>query len=356
MVETKAQFMNKPRIRALPRAERERRWTDHLASTEGQVVAAQGRNRPARRRNNRQATMPRALPPPGYSSLERECVKNYTKALLDPFNAGAACIPTWPNVRSGSYKTFSRSTGAIGTQGFGFLLASLNPANDGAQIFYSDATYAASVFTDNTATTGVIDTSVNSPFTAADFGSSVGEVMYRTVAIGARIRYSGTELERQGRIICFEHPDHATLDLYDETSVLSFDQAEKSPVDREWHAALWQPIMASELEFAAQISAAEPLGCIITGTTGQTFDVEVVNIFEAIGTPVRNKQIAPSVGFVKDLMGSIGQFSSRELSSLSSEGVDWFTDRVMNSAGQGATMLLSYAIDHYGRPGIEYRA
>lgn len=67
----------------------------------------------------------------------QDCLINYAKSLLNPFDAPPACIPVTPSIDSLKLKVFARGTCATGTQGFGFVVTRPDCANNNTCVSHS---------------------------------------------------------------------------------------------------------------------------------------------------------------------------------------------------------------------------
>jgi len=114
---------------------------------------------------------------------------------------------------------FARGSGAIGTQGVGFVAVSPCLANDKATAFATDSGFTSATIKPlngvvGNLTTGVAESFSNSPYTAdqlADIPGIAPGVNGRVVAVSLRIRYTGTELNRSGNVYAYSDPARQTL-------------------------------------------------------------------------------------------------------------------------------------------------
>lgn len=135
-------------------------------------------------------------------------------AISDPWSnmAMGACIPLPPSI--GSYKKFSyaRFSGAIGTQGFGFIQVSPSLLKDNPSFFYTTASFTKNDSDNMTqavtgVTRGYMTTNDLTYAQAASGGNNVG----RIVSIGVKMRYTGTVLNQSGQFYGYVSPNHQSF-------------------------------------------------------------------------------------------------------------------------------------------------
>jgi hypothetical protein len=102
-------FVNRPKMKGLSNAEKEKRWKQHL-----QNMSTKKNRRVPRERGNRTNTV---LP----------CTLHYTAALLDPFDYSGEmpCVPDMHTIPSYKYRQYARGEFSTGTNGKGFIM--VNP-------------------------------------------------------------------------------------------------------------------------------------------------------------------------------------------------------------------------------------
>lgn len=227
-----------------------------------------------------------------------ECTAHYLMTVMDPFDTPAgACLPAdmFP-LPSQKLKVFLRGTCVLGTTGYGFCNAAMVLSNDTTA---SATTTATSVMTGATLLSAVTNlglyTFAQLPWTIAQVNANA--VQGRGVALGLRIRYSGTEAGRNGTMLFYEDPDHASIASlsYDTISARVNAYTCRPPGDGSWETVLYSgPVNPNELEFrnenylfAQNVSSA--LVCCIKGVAGDTYEFEVFEHIEAIGVQTTGK-------------------------------------------------------------------
>lgn len=219
---------------------------------------------------------------------------------MDPWNTPAgACIPTWPATPSSRIVTKCRGVATVGTAGYGWVVVYpwSMAASDAAAVWYTGASYTGSTFAGST-TTGVTSTSPNSPFTTSTIGDN--SAIYRLVACGVRMRYTGSELNRGGRAIAICHPAHSTLDSMAFSDVEAYENIMSRPITNDWVCAVHQPISTPEVNFVASTSGhADYLGVMVQAVAGVGFEFDVYAHLEFTGATVVGKQpgLVDEVGF-----------------------------------------------------------
>jgi hypothetical protein len=302
----KAQFLAKPRIRNLPRAEQDRRWRQHDDSERGLRRTASGLTTSGRAQSARSG---RARPRAALASsnpAERECARHYGETLLNPFDSPAgACVPVLPCLDTAKRKIFCRGTGYVQSNGFGGLTCYTSLAGDTPAAIYTTGTGSSNTMTWDAAHMNKI--SPNSELTAADF--SAQQVQARIVGLGIRLRYTGKQVDMNGSVYALEEPNHGKTDTMNVEDLRAFDRVKTQPFTREWVVAAWQPVLPLETAFSNNAYASpfptptNPLiiliACQGSGTAGNPslpFEWEYFAHYEAIGIQARGKSeshIAP---------------------------------------------------------------
>lgn len=282
---TKSQFYSKPSIAALPAAEKARRYAQHRASA--------GNNG---RRTSRKSGTDRSRGS-GPKAPVPECLMNYTKALLNPFETYAACLPARLSQPSQKTRVFARGIVDVGTNGLGWIMARATPVNDGTCAVYTDANYAGSTAAQlDSDAFGTVFVNHNSPFAAARLADRT--LQARLVAFGIRVRYIGKEVDRGGTITAFQDPAHETLNQngHSYNQIRGYDRAVTVANKRQWVAATYVPIdyFTAERWHDSVLDGATANFCLallIADTPGLRYEYEYFAHFEYIGHNVRAKTV-----------------------------------------------------------------
>lgn len=303
MTLSKAEFMNKPKIRKLPKAEQERRWKQHLENASQQVRTGARVNK---RLSNRGYT-------PNTTLVIRNkiaeyhlspCAQHYLLALQVPFSTKqVACVPDIHAIPSKKIRVKTRGTFSTGLDGNGYIV--LNPwcnSSDGSQVGFTTAGLTSSssvlaVFPPAVGTSNAPQPKI--PYSNADFADAIPTpgVQARTVGVGLRIRYIGPELARSGQIAGIRHPDNETLVGLSYQDIKSYSTAKTYQNNRSWQYVMWRPSRPDEYHFSVNsctpsdgINYTWSMGFIINGTTDTSgspgpaaFEWETMRYVEYIG-------------------------------------------------------------------------
>jgi hypothetical protein len=156
--------------------------------------------------------------------------------------------------------------------------------------------YSVPGFSDNkiftSATPGVVESNPNSPFRVSDFTSN--GVEGRLVSWGIRVRYTGTDLQKNGTMYALEEPNHRDLDLKTLPELLAYERVKITPVTRAWTVVNYQPVRAGEFDYSAHGTYLDSSPYLAIGIQCQTanpgeFAWEAFLNFEAVGSLARGK-------------------------------------------------------------------
>lgn len=266
------------------------------------------------------------------------CAQKYAASLADPFSGPPdACMPVTPACLSRKVRAFIRTQLVTSsTSGDGFATMQPLAANDGATApgttgtaaaYTSSSTYVggggAGIPALNTATAGVIANNHNGDYATSAF-SGVG-VQCRLVSMGMRLRYAGTELNRGGRIVFLEDPEHNTLTSTNLVNLLAQEKAKEHKIGNDWIALCSTgPVIPQEYDYVASaqfpfgsVTALHYLGAYIrSAALNQVFDVEFFWNWEFTGQNARGKTPSEAddagVGVV---LGAIKSMNDNQLDS-----------------------------------------
>lgn len=248
---------------------------------------------PPRRITSKKTKSVRSAPQMGRLAPQTQ---NWLRSVEDPFDSSIITpyIPSYPARRTLKTRVFAKGTLATSsTTGIGYLTAALQAAH-GSDNSVGVYTTAANVIVatgsvpTTAAGTGIVTFSSNSPFTQSNFGT---DLQYRLVSLGIRIKYTGSELNRGGSIVAFEHPLHQPINGYTLAQMLAFDQAVKLSVkDDSWMEVKYHFLDNNDFQFDYQAVSNPVLALAITApsaTTSIPFDWEMVANYEIVGTKAR---------------------------------------------------------------------
>lgn len=245
-----------------------------------------------------------------------ECAQKYAIAISAPWDprAEGACIPRHPSRPSQKVKTFARFTMTIGTGGVGFVHVIPSLAANAVNAVYTSSTYAGTTIGGvSTATTGISTYGNNSPYQLTAFsasGSGAPNIQGRVVSVGMSIQYTGTKLNEGGLYYMLVDPNHQNCNRFTSLADIgAFAEALTIRVDDSKQWLLTSSIENKELEYYnsntnAAITALDavfpysqgiefsgpdttlggsPMMVAVTGTAGNTFQVEIVQHVEFVG-------------------------------------------------------------------------
>lgn len=232
------------------------------------------------------------------------CAQDYGDSLLCPWGPAAPCLPMGFPLPSAKRKVFCRGEATVGTEAIGFI--ALAPGrmccNDVSAVYSTNGQFAGTtVDVTSPDDPGVDATGSNSDYKLGDMG--LDAVQYRLVSAGVRVKYRGTELNRGGRYIMIEEPDHQSLQGLTMGALLAYDNATtmRPPGEDVWLSVLYSgPKTPGEIEYAAAPLSNKPSTqgtaandwLIVVALEGQpqlTVEWEAWANFEFIGSPARGK-------------------------------------------------------------------
>jgi hypothetical protein len=277
-----------------------------------------------------------------------ECSVKYAHALAQPYDSKAvgACIPDLITLPTQKLMTRANGFMSVGTVGFGFIAVnpwlmvangnSTNASGSNAPIVYSNATYASTAtpafpFT-NVWGAGVNTAASNSPYTPLQFVGAPPQVgfTYRLVGCGVRIRYTGTELNRGGRVTIYRTQSNLpvpTTFVMNANAALALNTYHTAAVLRDWHSISYFPSRQEDLSFSQFVDPTTPpnvdrriMFIFIDGAQpGNSFEFEVISHFELQADLVMLPNKTPShadpvgMGAVLSSVPSVVKPSSRDL-------------------------------------------
>ena len=155
------------------------------------------------------------------------CTIHYAQALTHAFSLRTpTCIPDQFSMPSKKVRCLTKGTFSSGSAGNGYIL--LNPhtkVNNANVAVATNSSYAGTISTAVSSTTGSAIDGIwptKLPYGSSSF-SKTG-VQGRVVGIALRIRYTGPDLYKAGRIIALSHPDNNTLVGISGSSIIDYEQ------------------------------------------------------------------------------------------------------------------------------------
>lgn len=254
---------------------------------------------------------------------------NYASALVNPHDVAEACVPSMPAIPSYKAKVFRKGTFLVNSSGAGYVACQPgtvigNAGDYDKYVVWTEGTQIGTTITTDPTITGISSANSNSPFNAGDMGND--GVNARLVACGIRVRYIGTELNRAGRMIVLEQPNHHSLDGLPISSLLAYDRSRTQPVSREWTYVSFQPVSQAELNYQ---SDGISLGgktvhclaiCVLGAVDGSAFEFEATSHIEFTGTAARGKTATPASNYFQSVLAFVGNLNSQQLNTLAKAG------------------------------------
>jgi hypothetical protein len=280
------------------------------------------------------------------------CAKDYMMALSDPFGLLEAnrevCIPDTMVMPSYKLTTITRGSFAIGTLGIGFVWT--NPSLYGNAAHTTNhcyITYTASNFASNSLQTSTtiagVEHAVDSQF---PYGKDISEVRrWRIVGHGLRVRYSGTELNRGGRLVSFSIDDE-DLTASQANDLLKNQNSATHPVTRSWRTVAYRPFDPDQVDYTPLTSHRDQqLGFYVEGgTPGSLWEYQTVRFWELLPTP--DKPVPMTTKSHSDITGL-------------SAARDWIANSIYTLAGpdfyqKGLRHVSNIVLESQGFPKLEY--
>jgi hypothetical protein len=285
------------------------------------------------------------------------CVRDFMKVLTDPFMAAPPCVPHSPYFDSMPYKTFVRGTATVGTGGVGGVIVRTTAANDQSHVTQTNVNYAGTVLptSGDVGTTNIMN---NSMFPLASFGGTDGKISVRHGMTVMRFRYSGTTFDEGGTNIFYASPIGAGVAGSTRAQLLGHPEAQVMAPNRDWMTFLFVPDVARMNNTSSTYQpwayntdpsfygGASHIGFMFNGTPSAadfTYEYEIVQFFEAYGTPVATMS-SPSYGD-DDKFTNILSWLNRVGNQLQDQ---WFglspsaQDKVINALMRGVIVGRDY--------------
>lgn len=304
-------------------------------------------NKRKRNRGPKKATATRTVP----RTIVRDCTRNYLQALTDPFgvwgNGTEVCIPDEWSLPSFKLHTKLRGNVECGTTGFGFItVAPFVGTNASPIISHSDSTYPANTVALN-GSPGVTSVSNGQlPFATVR--------PFRVVGTGLRVRYIGTELNRNGLVVLQNFPAPG-----DTPFTMTFQElasrpgAVVHPVDRRWKSLAFRGSREAQHDWANQNLPASSAGNLSMAIAFSTlasdpglFEYEYVSFYEFVSS---NDNIVPGVTHSdSDIQGiaAIRNYLSHLVNGEASAaiyrtGVDYIYSYLTGASGAVLSSIMS---------------
>lgn len=246
-------------------------------------------------------------------------VRNFARVYVNPFLKLPARLPVWPVTVTQMLATHVSGSGVLNENGIGWVISSAmhGIVNNLPQVTYTSASTAPNTTTWASGTVGTTGAFSNSPYTYDDFiftpQTTYPTYLGRPVAHGLRVRYTGTELNKSGLVVCGIQPDRFASNAggIPITEFSQFPVRKQFPNERKFHGLhreidleqdfLWQCLFLSDDEMytwcygenTKNTSADQwPVYQIyLTGVAGSSFEWEVYSHYEIMGKKLMNPDI-----------------------------------------------------------------
>jgi hypothetical protein len=259
-------------------------------------------------------------------------------------------VPDAPAKDTFRYYAWAKGTSSTNTSGFAWVgIHQKSGANGTGAVSYSSSSFVGTTIDYNTGTTGSESASSNGYFNSGDWGSGQSGKQYRPVACGLRVRYTGPERYRGGRIILLHHPEDADLDGTTSSDLLAFGEvANESFADDDWHMVSWTPTHTAADFFSSSHTAITgggtmDIAIIIENGSGQSvgFEWEARWFYEVAGnTPAKTPSEADPVGY--SAVVSVAQQKGEK--SIWNQGIDAARKEVSNFLASQSGRILVPAV------------
>lgn len=178
-----------------------------------------------------------------------KCSLKLLKLIKDPFSARDICMAASQSPPSFKVRCYHTVNLSVNANGYQYLYMSPTTANDAPCIFYlqnaangdaydggvpsfsqdADANTAQNVTSDGTIP------NIPYPVSAFDVSSTRESALIgRVVALSIRIRYTGTELNKSGKILAYASPNNNRIDRFNLDTIQGLQGCIKTPTTREW--------------------------------------------------------------------------------------------------------------------------
>lgn len=231
----------------------------------------------------------------------------YVAALYDPRQCyEAPWIPS-QTCFSDKFHVFVRGSFATGTTGYGYVTARLNSASDTYTTISTTSASVGGAATLFNAYSNLTNSTNNSKYVAANFGTTGQLLSGRPVAAALYVRYAGTEMNRGGDYLLIEEPNHSDLQAnYSYNLSLTQDGCKRIPVTQEWVHVCFTPNSQNEFAFNSANLPNAPVGgnnvigiAVSSAVAAQPFEFEFHMWAEAAGASARS-----ATASYNDVLGS----------------------------------------------------
>lgn len=239
---------------------------------------------------------------------------DFARVYSNPFEMTPARMPVLPVYATKMVRNFVAGRGVTNGTGIGFV--TIHPAHllvyDLPCVFYSNGPASPPFITNDIVTYSDVSQNfaVKTPYKVSDLQvNSLTPLAARIVAVGIRLRYQGTNLQKAGRIYTMQTNPKVSLNDYDIGALTAQNSwKEYSYADDKWKGMIRMITARSDTEFLRINEAASGwvfmdqvgssssenvnyMGVIVQGTPNTAFEWQIVCHAEYAGTKMDNTGI-----------------------------------------------------------------
>lgn len=226
-----------------------------------------------------------------------DCAQRYIASLVNPFDESLKpCVPSFFPLPSQKVSVWVRSNFALGTTGHGYVIC--RPTADNDVNISTIHTTSTSVGTNSTVLNSFTNLTTQimtkNPYPDTEF-STLNRIQARVVSYGLRVRYIGTEDNRNGVVTTIETLERENLNTLTFSQINNFQHATKCVPNsaRDWITVAYSgPSQPQDIEFQSvslPLGSNYPIGAIIVGNAGDTYDYEFWVNLEFAGRNAQGK-------------------------------------------------------------------
>ena len=225
-----------------------------------------------------------------YLDPATECLINYAKALVNPFDRSitSVCRPSLEPTKSHKFAVYQSVTATCSnTTGWGYVMVKPVPSNGENNLYYTSSYYTGDDTTAPERTGTGIGGSAPSqcPYGTSAFSS--GENMWRLVGVGVRVRNISTQLSKNGYILGLVASDH----IQDFTSVYTAEPRNvlqnryciKRSAHQNTNISYFPTTGDTIWHTGIDVNAKILIHFYCDSGNLQSYDVEVITYYEVIG-------------------------------------------------------------------------
>lgn len=263
----------------------------------------------------------------GYAFSKNPHTEGFARVYADPFLQNSVSIPTFPPVIVERHQSYCRGTGIINSNGAGWVcvIPAAMMTNDTNGVFFSNQEGSPSsiqqVFDGDPNPTAFGFATSTSQFSWSRFNTQTEgngiPITGRIVALGLRVRYTGTQLNMSGVSYgCEIRPAGASLNGYTGEEITKCSGYKQHMFNRSWfcitrmiedqndllfqkyddenHCFVYDFDSTGMAQVPATADAYARQGIAITGYPGENFEWEVRCHFEVQGQALNRNMSIPS--------------------------------------------------------------